>query len=41
MELIVHGTHALLEHVSVDLSRRKVRVTEHHLNRAKIRAALE
>ena len=41
MKTVVHGAHPLLEHVRVDLRRRQIRVPEHHLNRAQVRAALE
>jgi hypothetical protein len=41
MEAIVHRPQARLEHVCVNLSRGKIRMPEHQLDRAQVRAALE
>src|SRR5688572_32947764 len=41
MEPVVDRAHALFEHVRVDLRRRQIGVTEHHLDRPEVRAALE
>ncbi len=41
VKAIVHGSQPRLEHVRVDLRRRQVGVSEHHLDRAQIGAALE
>lgn len=41
MKAIIETPQALLMDVSVDLSRRNVRVSEHGLNRAQIRTVLE
>lgn len=41
MVLFVNSPQSLFENVSVDLSRRNVRVPQHHLNRPEISAPLE
>jgi hypothetical protein len=41
VELIVNGAHALLEHMCVDLRRREIGVTQHHLDGSEVRTALE
>jgi hypothetical protein len=41
MKAVVHRAHPLLEHVRVDLCRRKISMPQHHLDGPKIRAPLE
>src|SRR5215813_8389200 len=41
VEAIIDSAQARFEHVSIDLRRRQIGVTEHHLNRAKIGAPFE
>src|SRR4029450_6591678 len=41
MEAVVDGAQPRLEHVSVNLCRREIRVTEHQLTRAQVRTTLE
>src|SRR4051812_22010843 len=41
MKLFVHTSKVLAVHMRVDLGRRDVRVSEHFLNRSKVRAALQ
>src|SRR5260221_13859609 len=41
VEAIVDGPEPGLEHVRIDLGRRQIRMTEHQLNRAQVRPALQ
>jgi hypothetical protein len=41
VEAIVYDTKAGFEHMRVDLRRRQIGMTEHHLNRSQVGAALE